>query len=792
MIRNDSKGNGLTSLLVLPAYIFQIFAMITILVIFVPLNPGMPHVGLDPSWVFSMNEAVAQHLRFGKEIIFTFGPYASIYTQSYHPATDHLMVFGSLFLGLCYAVSLLYLAKGKEPYFLFALLVFLIGYIHSRDALLLSYPLILGACVSKFISDDVQREKVNPQPWQILIIALFFAPFGLLPLVKGSLLLICGATAVVIFSYFLYHHYYKLALISLISPIAATAIFWVLSGQSLIFLSSYFVGMSQIISGYTEAMASQGSNKEISAYLLASIAILWTLLNYDKTTTSIKVFLSLCFALFLFIAFKGGFVRHDGHAIIAGTSLVIAVLIIGLISADKRLVIALLISIIAWAYIDKSYINTSTRQVFENIRNTYVGAWDGLRSRMTESNNLQNRFEHSLDEIRKEYAVATLQGTTDIYSYDQAYLLASINKWNPRPIIQSYSAYTPKLAQLNEQHLRGNSAPDNVLFRVQPIDGRLPSLEDGLSWPALFDNYAVIRLDNDLAYLREKQTIKGNSTFDVIYEGTLKTGEEAVLPTTSAPIYARIDLKPTLLGKLLGIVFKPPQLKMTLKLKDGMSKDYRVLSNMMNSGFFISPLVDNTKDFVVLATGNLHYLENKKVESFVITPSFGDSILWSTTYSLELKAYHGEIASALPANFFDSMIDFIPVGYAKAQPVNCDGSIDAVNGVAVSLLKTIMSSQLSVEGWLAVSAKDGIVPDDIFVTLKNPSGTTRYLKTRRTSRNDVKVYYKQPTMPDLGYAATVDVATLNDEYVLGLARGYKGKLEQCVQFNIPVKIGSMK
>lgn len=29
------------------------------------------------------------------------------------------------------------------------------------------------------------------------------------------------------------------------------------------------------------------------------------------------------------------------------------------------------------------------------------------------------------------------------------------------------------------------------------------------------------------------------------------------------------------------------------------------------------------------------------------------------------------------------------------------------------------------------------------------------------------------------------------EYVLGLARGYKGKLEQCGQFNLPVTIGEV-
>lgn len=766
------------------------FAIITTLAIFVPLSPGMPLYGLDQSWFFSMNQVEAQNLKIGKEIIFNFGPYASIYTRSYHPATDHLMIFGSLFLGLCYAVALLYLSKDKKPYLLAILFLEFFQIELGRDLLFFSYPLILGVCASKFVPEADQHKKSKPNPWQVLAIILIFAPLGLLPLVKGSFLLLSGATAVAIFAYFLYHRCRMPALIALISPIVSLTIFWVLSGQSLLSLPAYFGGMSQIIAGYTEAMELSGKKQEIAAYLLAALAIIWTLVKSSGTTRATKIFLNICFALFLFIAFKAGFVRHDGHAVTAGVALVIAALVMGLAyTTDKRLIIALLISIIAWAYIDKNYLNTSTSRVFENIRTTYISAWDGLRSRAKGSNDLKNRFEHSLDEIRKKYAVPALKGTSDIYSYDQSYLLASNNKWNPRPIFQSYQVYN-KLAQINEQHLRGNSAPDNVLFCVQPIDGHLPSIEDGLSWPALFDNYTVTKLDNDLAYLRKKQTIKGSSTFNAINEGLHKTREYVVLPVTNAPIYAEIDLNPTLLGKFLGTVFKYPELKLTLKLKDGASKDYRVPSNMMKTGFFLSPLAQNTKDFVLLATGNQRYLKNNMVESIVLTPSYGGSILWRAAYTLKLKAYQGEMAANLPANLFDSMIDSMPEGYAVAGSSRCDCSIDAVNSVSPPE-KVKTSSLLSVEGWLAVSAKDGVAPDDMFVTLKNRKGVIKYIKTRRTPRNDVKVYFKQPGMQDVGFSTYADVTALNGEYVLGLARGYKGRLVQCVEGNIPVKIGEV-
>src|SRR6476469_6515006 len=88
----------------------QALSLITAICIFVPFSPVMPEDGLDASWMFGMNQAVAQGLAIRRDIIFTFGPYASIYTQAYHPATDYMMMFGSLYLALSYWFALVLLS----------------------------------------------------------------------------------------------------------------------------------------------------------------------------------------------------------------------------------------------------------------------------------------------------------------------------------------------------------------------------------------------------------------------------------------------------------------------------------------------------------------------------------------------------------------------------------------------------------------------------------------------------------------------------------------------------------
>lgn len=142
----------------------------------------------------------------------------------------------------------------------------------------------------------------------------------------------------------------------------------------------------------------------------------------------------------------------------------------------------------------------------------------------------------------------------------------------------------------------------------------------------------------------------------------------------------------------------------------------------------------------------------------------------------------------LPMDFFGKIFDSLPSGYTKAIFTNCNGAIDMVNGIFPAPEKIETSNFLSVEGWLVYSAKDGIAPDDIYITMKNLDGITKYITTNRKRRPDVNEAFKQPSMADVGYTTTIDIRNLKGDYLLGLALGYQGRLTQCEQFKMPLKI----
>jgi hypothetical protein len=151
-----------------PAF-FYIFLAVTTLAVFIPLNPRMPSRGVDASWQFGMNQAVARHLSFGKDVMFTYGPYASIGTRTYDPTTDQRTIWGSLLLAVSYLTAVLFLASGQKRYLILILLLFFATF-GNPELLLLSYSFLLILCVLKK-ADSIIVTKVclstGDKCWQL-------------------------------------------------------------------------------------------------------------------------------------------------------------------------------------------------------------------------------------------------------------------------------------------------------------------------------------------------------------------------------------------------------------------------------------------------------------------------------------------------------------------------------------------------------------------------------------------------------------------------------------------------
>lgn len=628
-----------------------------------------------------MNQAVARHMHIGRDIVFTYGPYAALITRIYDPATDVRMMLSSLILGACFGCALLFVARGRKRREVIALLLFLVIF-GNIELLLVSYAFLLVLCVLEHHAGSDGRDRLGADltRWQWAAVLVMWSALGLLPVTKGSLLPVYLMSVVVGALVALYRFGVKLAIALAAIPLASAVLWWMLGGQAPGDLPAYLHGVSWLTSGYTEALATGwgalpaiAGDGLVAVFIAVSALACYAICRCDRLPLKARASLiALCTFLF-FIVFKHGFLEPSGMSASFAT-LAALIFFLALVFPSKRMAWPLIIAVaitIATSVLGEGGLEQQVherfgmgtafsgqknqqkeilafciqralpaygRRIFVHGWETYESAFEGLLLRAHGEAALRARFADAEDNIRRMKPVPQLTGTVDEYEEEQSALLVSPNRWDPRPEFLSYSAYTPELAEMNEQHLRGAQAPDWVLFHLESIQNRLPTLDDGLSWLALLDNYTFSASYGQFVLLRRNDLLRSASSYQTIETTVHRTGEKVVLPDRPGLFFAQIDLEPTIAGKAALVLLNPPQLRIVLNLENGQTRSYRVIAKMMTTGFLLSPAVSNDAEFTALMTGS-DAAQKERVRSFSIEPTNGGSIFWSRAYGLTLKQY---------------------------------------------------------------------------------------------------------------------------------------------------------
>src|SRR5207245_2219109 len=197
----------------------------------------------------------------------------------------------------------------------------------------------------------------------------------------------------------------------------------------------------------------------------------------------------------------------------------------------------------------------------------------------------------------------------------------------PRPIFQSYSAYTPTLAEINAAHLRSDRAADHILFDVWTIDGRFAAQDDSLSWPELLTRYDMVSMAGQYI-LMDKSVAPRRYELTPIGKTVAKFDEAITIPSMmEGPIWATIDIRPSFLGNVLAMPYRPPRVSLTVLTRSGRAYGGRLVPGEARAGFLLSPVVENRQSFFSLASTNWqHELADLEVASARITVAGGKDV----------------------------------------------------------------------------------------------------------------------------------------------------------------------
>ena len=178
--------------------------------------------------------------------------------------------------------------------------------------------------------------------------------------------------------------------------------------------------------------------------------------------------------------------------------------------------------------------------------------------------------------------------------------MAAGARYEPRPVFQSYGAYTRGLSQLNVSFLQSARAPETVLFDAASIDSRYPLHDDALSLPVLLTGYEARGTVGRFARF-ERRSTPVPLRWDWQGETTLSPSRAWAVQPARGLLWATIELSTTWEGRLMALVFKLPPVIVDVTTADGSPEEHRLMPAVASAGVPLSPLVVTAEEMVALA-----------------------------------------------------------------------------------------------------------------------------------------------------------------------------------------------
>lgn len=695
----------------MPAWLRRVLgwsALYLVLVAAVFNFPLMPASGLDPSWRMALGYIFEHGLQFGRDVVFTYGPLGFIMSKTFSGIQFWPLIAGQLAMAIISATVIIrqgarMTGSSRFVYFGF----FLLYGTSYEDALHMMVITILGF--------ELLRESGRGRYFLTALIAAvlaFYAQIKFTDCMLGTFVVLLAG------GYSLWRKQTRECLWLLGCYLGFYLAIWVLCGQDLRNLPDYLRASWSISQGYQWAMGFPSPTsplwKGIVVLLaMAGYAAVHLKLNPDKPRAVANALLLLAF---VFLNWKHGFVRADGHMIGHFFCAMLPMAAYPMLLDDSnrfrllhRWVFVALMVLSAWAIENTLYgvtrgaLGIVQGKVWSNIE--WVIDWGATRQRYRDALSIE-RNGADLYQTREQVGSATV----DVLGEEQNVLFMNKLNYRPRPVIQSYSTFTPLLAQLNYDFYASDRAPEYVLAKIQTIDERLPTMDDSLALRLLVYRYEFLRTEKGF-HLWQK--IPG--PFDVTkYEPKLLKSETLPLsefipihPFNRHPLWLKLDVQTSLLGSLRSFLYKPPQVQITIQDVNKNSRSFLMPLPMGRTGFIVNPFIDDPSSYMEFAASRSQRLVS--TVSVEIAPA--DRKFFSDSFAYELSALPppssgGKYFASVYGHMFH-MFRTYPLTYDAHNPfseVTIDGRI-----VAVMHAPSLMTFDM-VKDAKKISGKFGYLP----------------------------------------------------------------------------------
>jgi hypothetical protein len=569
-------------------------------VIFLIVIPSLPPAlgpGLDASWAFGLNMGHFDRMIFGRDIIFTYGPLGYLIVPTF-PEAEPWAVFAFAWgVALVTAYALWKLCRRAAHWTTMCLYlgvfwvcsVFLFDFAAER---------LLAAIIAVAL---LVATRFEDKPWFDLGILFFLA--GIALLTKFNLGIVALLVALCFEACLLWRYRSTMRLV--LKPAAVVlmvgfstlaGLYWMLEGTPWE-LAAFLRNSVEIARGYSDAMGWPGPLWAAVAEVLSCIVLLiWAPLaagEIRRIGWGIPPLIVITF-----MCFKSAMVREDyihtppfPFQIAMAALLLVALaptsrnrIVVGSFAVASLALGITMVTQLAPAYLPSDLDRLTGRAALRNLNgflhwNATLEAWEANAKQAL-----------TADRLPPEFRPYVAGKRVDAYPWEIAMIRANQLRWQPLPVIQAYSAYTPDLDQLNARKLEDASGPEEILLSWGAIDGHHPFYETPRSWRALLNWYDLQLASPDLYLLRHRS----NPRFDpAVAAGKVVVAhwdQRITLPTVGddETLVMEADIEESLKGALKRTLFRSPAVYVRPVFRSGLFGTARVVRVNLREGVIVN------------------------------------------------------------------------------------------------------------------------------------------------------------------------------------------------------------
>ncbi len=537
-----------------------------------------PIGGLDGSWQTAL-VAGFEHLRFGSNVVFTYGPFGFLTLGTFVSGVTAVSTLLYLFLvRVLFALLLFSALRGRTSFGVRLVLVWLsvavcANLVDGGD-LILAPALLLAVRVARPSDvDSVRRSR--------LLFACLGCLGGLALLEKfsgGAIIL-----AMLVVASVSYLPDVSRIAVGLGSSVLTFLLLWIAADQQLGAVGSYLHGSLSASVDYAAAMnihdPARGSENWYAVAVLLGLVHL--VVHYVWGRRGV-----VCVATVLVVlgwtwgAVKEGFVRHDAHDLVFfGLSVVlVSALASGLFMARQLMVVfvASIVALTAAGSVPASLADpvSSVKLLVNDVRTAAssqrrTAALDRSRA-LLQASATDGLPKHILALIGDASVAAYPTEVGLSWTYPQL-------RWRFVPVLQGYSAYSPYLDDLDASYLQSPRAPKYLVYQSSTIDGRDAAFDPPQATLALLCGYRSLYKTQVWQLL-----VKGPDRCGApvpVRSVAVKLGQMVDVPQPGRDevVTAEISVDAPVRAKVEGLLLKPPPVYVDLRDQAG-SGTYRFVA----------------------------------------------------------------------------------------------------------------------------------------------------------------------------------------------------------------------